>query len=517
VKDSNIRVALRADASKFIGLGHVKRCLALTEALRAIGVEARLVTRDLGVETAAIAVAAGIERVALPAPIRESVGVDRVPHAEWAGVGWQLDADQCVEALAHWKPDWVVVDHYAFDSRWHRQVSKGLNTRMAVIDDLADRDLSAELLVDPNLSDNHRKKYSGRLPERAALLGGPRFALLGPAYSAVAPLVIRETVRSIGIFMGGVDAGNLSSLALRACREDGGFCGPVEIVVTRAYPHSNALNALANKWADTSVVCDLPDLAAFFSRHDLQIGAGGGAAWERCCVGVPTIAFAAAANQDAVLPALVARGAVVLIAGPALPNEQAIGSAVRSLLSDPLRRMELSERSRALVDGLGAKRVALRLAAPWMSVRPATMCDAEIMYQWRNHPATRIMSLNSGEISWSDHQQWLEASLQEAGRCILVGRLGNADVGIVRFDARTEEQFVVSLYLDPALHGLSLGRLMLLAGEAYMLARRGPIRHFLAAVLQKNESSMRLFASCGYHLEQGLWKKNVGPGRGEAN
>jgi UDP-2,4-diacetamido-2,4,6-trideoxy-beta-L-altropyranose hydrolase len=512
VNDATIRVALRADASRTIGMGHVKRCLALAAALRASGADTRLVTRNLGVEVGAMADQAGIASLLLPAPVSNTPALtDRVPHAAWAQVGWQVDADQSIEALSGWQPDWLLVDHYAFDARWHRYVSTRLNVHLAVIDDLADRDLGAELLIDHNLCKDHREKYSGRLPEGAAILGGPRFALLGPAYKDVASFPVQEVVRSIGIFMGGVDVDNLSGIALVACRKHAHFAGPVEIAITRAYPHAQALRALAAQWPETRVIADLPDLKDFFGRHDLQIGAGGSAAWERCRVGVPTLALTAAANQEAVLPALAALGAVALIAGPTPPNEDSIGSAVRSLLAQPLLRQELSERSCALVDGLGARRVALRLTAPSLSVRPATMDDSETMYAWRNHPTTRVMSLNPAPIAWKDHQRWLDATLKNVERCLLVASIGSSDVGVVRFDGCADDQLEVSLYLDPALHGLSLGRSMLLAGEAYVLQRRPATRGFVAAVLQRNAGSMRLFESCGYHLQQGLWHKNVRP------
>jgi len=502
-----MRVALRADASRRIGFGHVKRCLALAAALRAIGADARLITRDLGVDTAAMVRALFLEQLVLPAP-SEALRPDHVPHAAWAEVGWQLDAEQSVAALADWRPDWVLVDHYAFDARWHEFVSQRLGTHIAAIDDLADRDQSVELLVDHNLSDDHRQKYAGRVPEKATLLGGPRFALLAPAYAQAARIVVSEQVRSIGIFMGGVDASDLSSLALRACRNDAEFRGRVEVVTTSAYPHGQGLKTLARHWPDTAVLADLPDLASFFARHDLQIGAGGGAAWERCCIGAPTLAISAAANQDAVLPALARLGAVAVVERLPPPDEGAIGAAIRSLSGDPRRRLELSERSRRLVDGLGARRVALRLAARSLAVRPATAADSRTIYEWRNHPATRSVSANPREIPWAEHEKWLNDTLLMTNRCLLVGRVGDVDVGVIRFDSQSENQFEVSLYLDPALHGLGLGRSLLLAGEGY-LVRRAPVGRFTATVLEGNTSSARLFASCGYGLQQGIWQKSA--------
>jgi UDP-2,4-diacetamido-2,4,6-trideoxy-beta-L-altropyranose hydrolase len=482
----------------------VKRCLALAVALRGLGVEVKLLARDLGVDYSGFAALAGVDLVVLRAPTTGDVVADSVTYAAWAGVSWQTDASECIEVLRRWQPDWVVVDHYSFDARWHRQLAQSLGTRLAAIDDLADRDLDVDVVVDHNLSDDHRRKYGGRLLRQPSMLGGPRYALLGPAYAAMPPFVVNATVGSVGIFMGGVDASDLSSKALRACRDVAGFAGPVEIVITSAYPHAAAVRGAAARSPGTTVSCDLPDLAAFFSRHDLQIGAGGGASWERCCAGAPTIAVTAAANQDAVLPELARRNAVALVPGAAA--EASIGAALKSLLVDMARRAELSANSRALVDGLGAKRVALRLAASLVTVRRATIADAAMMYDWRNHPATRGVSTNAAAIAWPDHLRWLEASLVSDRRTLLIGQVGSTNIGVVRFD-RDEQEFEVSLYLDPALHGLGLGSAMLAAGEAQVRAQVTVQARFVATVLEGNTGSERMFASAGYELRQGVWRK----------
>lgn len=504
-----IRVALRADASSVMGIGHVKRCLSLASALREAGAQVRWVSRDLGVDVGYMASGIDIDHVVLPTPAPGLTVVDSVPHADWAAVDWQYDAVQSIEALKEWRPDWVMVDEYAFDARWHRYVSSQLSARIGVIDDLGDRDLFAAVLVDHNFHKDHRSKYRGRLAETTVILGGPRFALLGPAYADAKPFGVRERVESIGIFMGGMDARNLSSLVLRACRERVGFTGTVEVVTTRSYAYGADLQKLATKWPNTFISCDLPDLADFLSRHDLQIGAGGGATWERCCMGSPSLVLIAAANQQAVLPGLADLGAAEVLVQSTEFDEEAVGQAIQSLLDNPGRRRELSECSQALVDGLGARRVALWLAASRTAVRPATSDDSEMMYRWRNHPATRGVSRDSKRIAWLDHQRWLARTLADAARCLLIGHVGNVDVGVIRFDIGADGQVEVSLYLDPGLHGLGLGAAMLRAGEVYVGLRNPRIVEFVATVLDGNRASQRLFESGGYRWQHDVWRKSA--------
>jgi spore coat polysaccharide biosynthesis predicted glycosyltransferase SpsG len=132
----------------------------------------------------------------------------------------------------------------------------------------------------------------------------------------------------------------------------------VEIAATSACPHLVELRSAAAARPGTIVTLDQPDLAGFFARHDLQIGAGGGATWERCCLGVPTIALETAENQRQVLAPLCGLGLLEVAAPIATPDRPSLESALRTLLADPQRRKTLAARSRELVDGNGARRAA---------------------------------------------------------------------------------------------------------------------------------------------------------------
>lgn len=499
------RVAIRVDASAAIGTGHLKRCLSLAQALIEAGADVRFVCRALDAVAATVLGDSGIPTRWLPAPAQAfTPAPDAPPHAAWAGVPQTQDAADTAQTLADWHPDTVVVDHYAFDARWHQAVRDALGCRLLVIDDTADRALDADALLDHNWDPDHRTKYAGRLQRKPLWLCGPRFALLASAYRGAARYRFHDAVRSIGIFMGGTDPGGVSARVLAACRS-AGFAGPVEVVSTSANPQLTALRDACQRDGNTTLTLDQPDLATFFARHDLQIGAGGGATWERCCIGAPTVALALVANQSAVVPGLAALGAV------RAADEATLPGVLHELIADPAARQALAERAAALVDGRGAQRVALALLRDQLQLRPATVDDARLLHGWRNHPAVRAVSATQDPIAFEGHQRWLHAVLMNPARWLFVAQVGQLPVGSIRFDRLDNGHLEVSLYTDPDLQGLGLGQRLLAAGEQALLERHPGGFIAKAQVLPGNAASQHLFQTAGYHGGPLQYQKPVGP------
>ncbi len=496
-----MKVAIRVDASAKIGTGHLRRSLSLAQALRKLGAKVRFVTRDLGIDSMALIAEQGFEdTIVLPAPAKTFVPDPAVPHSTWAEVAVERDVAETADALHAFAPDWVVLDSYAFDARWHGGVREALGCRIAQIDDVPDRRTAPDLLIDHTYTPDHRAKYADCMVGRTRILGGPRYGLLGPAFAEAGRYAFHETVRSVGVFMGGVDADNHSSIVLDALDETG-FAGPVEVVATSANPNLAALRERIAARPGTTLSLDLPDLATFFARHDLQVGAGGGATWERCCIGVPTLLVVVAPNQNTVAPALAAKGAVAFAREP---TSECIAAELASLIPDSGRRRALAKGARELVDGQGATRVALAMLAETLAVRPATSDDAQLMFGWRDDPVTRAVSLESGALEWDGHVAWLGRVLANPARLLFVGEIGGRPVGVIRFDFSSETRAEVSLYLDPALHGLALGPALLLAGEA-----AADPQTVDATVLESNRPSQTLFARCGYkQMASDRWAKS---------
>ena len=121
-----------------------------------------------------------------------------------------------------------------------------------------------------------------------------------------------------------------------------------------------------------------------------------------------------------------------------------------------------------------------------------------MLHSWRNDPATRSVSINSGEIAYDDHVRWLAGVLASPNRRLLVAMIGRRPIGVIRFDSLGDGAWEVSLYLDPDLHGLGLGKRMLLAGEAYLMGAARPVLEIRAQVVPGNVASLKMFNGAGY-------------------
>lgn len=351
------RVAIRVDASAKIGTGHLTRCLSLVAALLEKGAQVSIVTRALDGVAVHVLRDMPCHVHWLPAPLGD-VEVEHIstPHAAWAGVTWAQDATETANALCSACPDWLVVDHYAFDARWHGAMREALGCRLLVIDDTADRSLAPDALLDHNWEPDHRGKYVDRLTMEPHWFAGPRYALLSPAYRSATRYLFQSEVRSIGIFMGGTDPDGISARVLAACRT-AGFVGSIEVVSTSVNPSLIGLRQACSIDPDATLTLDEPDLSAFFARHDLQVGAGGGATWERCCIGAPSILVALAPNQLPVLRAVDALGLAIQSGTSCLE----LADSVREAIDKPALRLHMSQSAFQLVDGRGAERVAFHL------------------------------------------------------------------------------------------------------------------------------------------------------------
>jgi UDP-2,4-diacetamido-2,4,6-trideoxy-beta-L-altropyranose hydrolase len=501
------RIAIRVDASRAMSLGHLTRCLALADAAKGEGVEVAFLGAPSTAEWRNTIEARGhVLKVLSPtpgAPWPDESDTRGVPaHADWLPWGWRVDADAALAVLAGMNGvDWLIVDHYGLDARWERHVRAGA-AKIMVVDDLADRPHDCDLLLDQNAQDETKDRYAALVPAGTRRLIGPRYALLRPQFAAARDRRRRDgRVRRVLVFMSAADAEGASLLALDALSIGRPASLPVDVVIGRACPHLPAIETRAAARGRTVVHVDVDDMAALCLGADLAIGAGGVAALERCCLGLPSLTLSIAVNQQAGLSALQAAGAVRHLGPIKAWTAAALSREIAALTDDHRALSSLSEKAAALVDGAGAERclaALLRLRLP-LSLREATSDDARDLFLWRNDESVRGVSRNAAPIEWSDHLAWLAGKLRDPDHFHWIGESDGEACGATRFDIG-EGKAKVSIVVAPARRGEGLGAQLLKEGEARLLAARRDVIQFVAEVVPGNAASRRLFSRSGYEL-----------------
>jgi UDP-2,4-diacetamido-2,4,6-trideoxy-beta-L-altropyranose hydrolase len=273
----------------------------------------------------------------------------------------ETEIAECKAALkAMPAPDWIVVDHYALDSRWESAVQPAASCLM-VIDDMANRPHSCQLLLDQNYYPQPEQRYSA-LAAGAEFLLGPGYALLRPEFHAERPSAKRRTgeVRSLMVFMGGSDSGNVTSSVLRALARLKDRSLEIEVIVGKANSHLTEVTQLCEQ-AGAQLLTQVDDMAARMARADLSIGATGVATWERAAVGLPTLAVSVANNQHDIARYADQLGILCWLGDAGQVNEDAWLAALQWAFSNPQALQSQCVLGMHLVDGLGTAKVVEKM------------------------------------------------------------------------------------------------------------------------------------------------------------
>jgi len=282
---------------------------------------------------------------------------------EWAkAVGFSVqpipaeaEPEETWRCIQDYQAEAVVVDSYRLQSDFYRALA-GRGVLTAAIDDLADRELPVDLVVNGSMG-------AEGLPYRVAtctqLMLGPRYILLRSEFSAPPERIIAKDARRALITVGGSDPRDLTPRLMRwAVAAIPGIT--LDVVVGPLFTNRGSIERAVREMAGrTTLHFNPPDMRRLMLMADLALSGGGQTLYELAAAGTPTIAIRTADNQTLNLIGFAKAEAIVWV-GDAVDGEleRKVKQSVSQLAGDATRRTALSEGGRTLVDGRGAERTA---------------------------------------------------------------------------------------------------------------------------------------------------------------
>lgn len=378
-------VVIRADANSKIGMGHVMRCLSVADALIKRREEVLFVTAD---DT--------------PVPLLIKKGIPyRVLHTDYADMEAELhklwnalselpQGPGVPEAALPQRNTFILVDSYYVTEKYLAALKKRITT--IYMDDIYAFSYPVDMLINYNIygeemgyekdaafADTKLLLGTKYVPLRAEFTVGAGYVPLREEFTAragQAPVMekVSQTAGqmangSVLITTGGSDSFHLAGqLLMEAMKYDVLKTKEYYVVSGSLNPHIGELQALAQKHENIHIYCNVTHMAELMARSEIALSAGGSTLYELCAMGVPTIAFSFAENQERLVQTFVKRG-IVQYGG----NYRTEGSGMvqqtiagfQKLCGDEMLRTEYRRKALHLVDGRGAERIAEALLS-WL-------------------------------------------------------------------------------------------------------------------------------------------------------
>jgi len=215
-------------------------------------------------------------------------------YLTWLGATQEQDAKQTIEVISK-NTDILIVDSYALDEIWHKQLRQHTQ-KIMVIDDLADRQFNCDMLLNQNLG-SQPKDYEKKVLNSCVLLLGCDYALLRPEFKKLRKKSLEKRrnikeIKDILVSMGGSDIKNITYDILKQL--DSKF--NVVVVLGPLSSHNEMIKDYAID-KNIEVIISTNNMAQLMFNADLAIGASGSTNWERLCLGLPSLIFTVAENQ----------------------------------------------------------------------------------------------------------------------------------------------------------------------------------------------------------------------------
>lgn len=297
----SLDILIRVDSSGLIGSGHAMRCLNLAIKLRFQGCNVTFLTRQNKNNCNFLFIENSFDLIVMKNFNDKSESVDSSEniYSKWLGMSQEIDAMDSLKYIKSKTFDWIIVDHYALDYKWH-DLLRSKTKKIMVIDDLANRTHNCDLLLDQNFFLNKDKRYLGLVPSDCECLLGPEYLLLSsqfekPEYSYN---IRKKGVSRVLVFFGSIDNAKQTELAISAIEslKDNNII--FDVIVGKNNLRATKIENLCNAVKNIRFYCQVDNMSEFIFKADFSLGAGGATSWERIKLGLPSAVAIVADNQD---------------------------------------------------------------------------------------------------------------------------------------------------------------------------------------------------------------------------
>tara|TARA_B100001057_G_scaffold497081_1_gene600259 strand:+ start:486 stop:971 length:486 start_codon:yes stop_codon:yes gene_type:complete len=135
-----------------------------------------------------------------------------------------------------------------------------------------------------------------------------------------------------------------------------------------------------------------------------------------------------------------------------------------------------------------------------INILKANMNHRKLIWEWRNDPISKQMSLGNHYIEWDEHCKWFKTTLAQDQIRIYIAESFRKLIGLTRFDRNSEdkETYNISIIVAPNMRRKGFGKVILVESILIFLKEVKECKNILAVIKEENLISNNLFTACGF-------------------
>ena len=324
-------IYVRADGNSRIGMGHVMRCLAMSEEITRQGEQVTFIVADDGAVDM----------------IEKSGYKCHVLGTEFTEMESELP--KLLEIL----PDGakVLIDSYFVTENYLRKIKE--KCTVFYMDDLDIVPYPVDCVINGNI---YGEDIEYNMP---MVLGGCKYAPLRKEYVEAKQ---QADPQHILITTGSSDPHSITKKILAGIEMRPALLEKeIKIVCGRFNADYEEIKAYEQKYDNIEVLQNVPDMWNLMSKAMVAVTAGGTTMNELSCVGVPCVCFSFVDNQERVVSSYVEKGCAYFGGNYLSEGDEMIDylcNSLEELVQNEDLRKFYSDKVSKLVDGLGSVRIA---------------------------------------------------------------------------------------------------------------------------------------------------------------
>ncbi|HVQ01489.1 MAG TPA: UDP-2,4-diacetamido-2,4,6-trideoxy-beta-L-altropyranose hydrolase [Candidatus Thermoplasmatota archaeon] len=331
-----MKIAFRVDASPDIGIGHLMRCLALSEELRRRGHDCFFLLKMVHPEV--------LERIKK---------FECTPYLLPRTESLQQDLDSVIEYAFSQSIDWLITDHYQIDASYVKEI-KHQGFRVLSIDDNAQMHYYSDIVLNQNIG---AQKLTFSAEPYSKLLLGPSYVMLRDELLRRAEKKRDSTVKTMLVTLGGADPDNYL-LSILHSLEDVTKNLDILAVIGPFNPHNVELQAFKQTTKMRLTLISSPrTMVDLYLRADLAISAAGTSSYELAYFGIPNLLITVADNQLSIAHEMDKQKVGLYLGEKHDLQLDLLKDKVKEFLKNQSLRNHMSENGQKLVDGKGKERI----------------------------------------------------------------------------------------------------------------------------------------------------------------